>query len=149
VSDVVANGAARRARPVLERINEGEEPFAFQREHQMRERRPLQLLGKKWPFARRFPVNYDRPAGRERKTGAGPSTLERFAGDDGYPRQLSTQRTSYISNRCRQQNFMSESNQCLRQAFEQRYISADENHSCHYGVSLSQPDVEQIPDPPR
>jgi hypothetical protein len=27
---------------------------------------------------------------------------------------------------------MSESNQCLRQTFEQRYISADENHFCHY-----------------
>jgi hypothetical protein len=44
---------------------------------------------------------------------------------------------------------MSESNQCLRQSFEQRRIGADENHFCHYGVSLSQPDVELIPELPR
>ena len=67
----------------------------------MRERCPLQLLGEEWPFAGRFPVDNDRAAGRERKSGGGPSILERLAGDDGYPREISAQRTSYISNRCR------------------------------------------------
>lgn len=123
--------------------------MAFQRENQMRERCPLEFLGEKWPLAVRFPVNDYRPARRERKCGAGPSILERFAGDDGYRRQISVERTSHISNRCRQQNLMSKSNQCLREPFEQRHISADENHFCHYGVSLSQPSVELIPDPPR
>lgn len=131
VPGVVTNGTAGRARPALERVNEGKESFAFQREYQMRERRPLQLLGEEWPFARRFPVNDDGAAGRERKSGARSSVLERLAGDDSYPGQISAQRTSYISNRCRQQNFVSESNQCLREAFEQRYISANENHFCH------------------
>jgi hypothetical protein len=37
----------------------------------------------------------------------------------------------------------------LRQPFEQRRVGADENHFCHYGVSLSQQDVELIPDLPR
>ena len=115
----------------------------------MRERRPLKLLGEEWALAVRFPVNDDRPAGRERKCGAGPAILERFAGDDRYRRQISVHRASHFSNRCRQQNLMSKSNQCLREPFEQRYISADENHFYHYGFSLSQPGVEPIPDPPR
>jgi hypothetical protein len=131
VPNVVANGTAGHARSALERINEGEEPFAFQWENQMRECRPLQLLREEWPFARRFPVNYDRAAGRERKSGAGSSILERLAGDDRYPGQISAQHASYLSNRCRQQNFVSESDQGLCEAFEQRYISADENHFCH------------------
>jgi hypothetical protein len=131
VPKVVANGTAGSARSALERVNEGEEPFAFQREHQMRKRRPLQLLGKKWPFARRFPENDDRAARRERKSGARTSILERLAGDDGYPGQISAEHISYISNRRRQQNFVSESDQGLCEAFEQRYISADENHFCH------------------
>jgi hypothetical protein len=37
----------------------------------------------------------------------------------------------------------------LRQSFEQRRIGADKNHFGHYGVSLSQQDVEPIPDLPR
>jgi hypothetical protein len=44
---------------------------------------------------------------------------------------------------------MSESNQCLRESFEQRHISADENHFYHYGVSLILPGVEPIPGLPR
>ena len=98
----------------------------------MRKRRPLQLLGKEWPFTVRRTVDYDRPAGREGKCGAGPAAFERFTGDDGYRRQISAQRTPHISHRRRQQNLMSESNQRLRQTFEQRYISADKNHFCHY-----------------
>jgi hypothetical protein len=121
----------------------------FQRENQMRERRPLELLGEEWPLAVRFPVNDDRASGCERKCGAGPSILERFTGDDGYRRQSSVHRTSYFSNRCRQQYLVSKSNQCLREPFEQRHISPDENHFYHYGDFLSQPGVEPIPDPPR
>ena len=123
--------------------------MAFQRENQMCERRPLKLLGEEWPLAVRFPVNDDRPAGRERKCGARPSILERFRGDNGYRREISVERTSDIANRCRQQNLMSKSNQCLREPFEQRHISADENHFYHYGVFLSQQGVELISDPPR
>src|SRR5258707_14395228 len=44
---------------------------------------------------------------------------------------------------------MSESNQCLRESFEQRHISPDENHFYHYGVSLIPPGVEPIPGQPR
>jgi hypothetical protein len=44
---------------------------------------------------------------------------------------------------------MSESNQCLRESFQQRHISADEYHFYHYWVSLIPPDVESTPDPLR
>jgi len=91
----------------------------FQGKHQMRERCPLKLLREEWPLTVCLPV--DR-------------------------RQIPVQRTSDISNRCREQNFMSESNQCLRESFEQRHISADEYHFYHYGISLIQPDVEPISD---
>jgi hypothetical protein len=126
-------------------LHEGYEPIAFQRENQMRERCPLELLREEWPLAVRFPVNDDRPARRERKCGAGPSIFERFTRDYGYRRQTSVHRTHYFSNRCRQQNLMSKSNQCLREPFEQRHIGPDENHFDHYGVFLSQPGVEPIP----
>jgi len=123
--------------------------MAFQREDQMSERCPLELLGEEWPLAVRFPVNDDRPSRREWKCGSGPYILERFTRDDGYRRQTAVHRTRYFSNRCRQQNLVSKSNQCLREPFEQRHISPDENHFYHYGVFLSQPGVEPIPGPPR
>ena len=118
----------------------------FQGKHQMRERCPLKLLREEWTLAVSFPVDYDRSAGQERKREAGASTFDRVARDHGDRRQIPVQRISDISNRCREQNFMSESNQCLRESFEQRHISADEYHFYHYGISLIQPDVEPISD---
>jgi hypothetical protein len=98
----------------------------------MRQCCALQLLREKWPLTVRLPVHYDRAAGYERKSGAGPSILERFAGDHCYCRQISVHRCSYISNSCREQNFMSTSSQRLREPLQQRRIGADENHFCHY-----------------
>jgi len=115
----------------------------------MRERRALHLLGEEWSLAVGLPVDYQSAAGSERKSGAGSYVLQSFAGDDCDCREISVHHTTNITNRCRQQNLMSESNQCLRQSFEQRRIGADKNHFCHYGVSLSQPDVELIPELPR
>jgi len=115
----------------------------------MRERCALHLLGEEWSLAVGLPVQYQRPAGSQRKTGARTHVLQSFAGDDCDCREISVHHTTNIANRCSEQNFMSESNQCLRQPFEQRRIGADENHFCHYGVSLSQPDVELIPELPR
>jgi hypothetical protein len=112
-------------------MHEGEESLAFEWEHQMRKRRALKLLGEKWTLSVSFPVDDDRPTGRESECGAWPSIFERFAGDHRYRRQISVERASHFSNCCRQQNLVSKSNQCLRESFEQRYISADENHFYH------------------
>lgn len=97
----------------------------------MRERRALHLLGEVWSLAVGLPVHYQGPARSERKRGARSYVLQSFAGDDRDRRKISIHYTANIPNRCRQQNFMSESNQCLRQPFEQRRIGADENHFCH------------------
>jgi len=115
----------------------------------MRERRALHLLGEKRSLTVGLPVHYQRTARNERKSGARSYVLQSFAGDDSDRGKISVHHTTNLANRCRQQDFMSESNQCLRQPFEQRRIGADENHFCHYGVSLSQQDVELIPDLPR
>jgi hypothetical protein len=115
----------------------------------MRERRALHLLREEWSLAVGLPVHYERAAGNKGKSGARADVLQSFAGDDRNPREISVHHTTNLANRCRQQDFMSESNQCLRQSFEQRRIGADKNHFGHYGVSLSQQDVEPIPDLPR
>ena len=146
IRNVVATGTAGCPRSILERLHEGDEPVPFKGQNQVRERCPLQLLREEWPLAVSPPIDDDRSAGQEGKSERGASTLDRVARDDGDRGQISVQRTSDISNRCREQNFVSESNQCLRQSFEQRHISADEYHFYHYGVSLIQPGVEPIPD---
>ena len=115
----------------------------------MRERRALHLLGEEWSLAVGLPVHYQSAARSQRESGARSYVLQSFTGDDCDCREISIHHTTNIANCCRQQDFMSESNQCLRQPFEQRRVSADENYFCHYGVSLSQQDVELIPDLPR
>ena len=97
----------------------------------MRECRALHLLGEEWSLAVGLPVNYERAARSQRKSGARSHVLQSVAGDDRDRREISVHHTTNISNSCSQQNFMSESNQCLRQPFEQRRIGADENHFCH------------------
>jgi hypothetical protein len=97
----------------------------------MRERRALHFRGEEWSLAVGLPVHYQRAARNERKTGARSYVLQSLAGDDRDRREISVHHTTNIANRCRQQNFMSESNECLRQSFEQRRIGADENHFCH------------------
>lgn len=97
----------------------------------MRQRRALHFLREKWPLAVRLPVHYERPARNERKSGAGSYVLQCFAGHDCDRREISVHHTTNIANGCRQQNLVSESNQRLRQSFEQRRIGADENHFCH------------------
>jgi len=97
----------------------------------MRERRALHFLWKEWSLAVGLPVDYQRPTWSERKSRARSNVLQSFAGDDRDRREISIHHTTNIANRCREQDFMSESNQCLRQPFEQRRIGADENHFCH------------------
>ena len=97
----------------------------------MRERRALHLLGKEWSLAVGLPVHYERAAWNEGKSGARSDVLQSFAGDDRDSGEISVHHATNISNCCSQQDFMSESNQCLRQAFEQRRIGTDENHFCH------------------
>lgn len=97
----------------------------------MRERRALHFLGEEWSLAVGLPVHYKCPARSKRKSGARSYVLQSFAGDDRDRREISVHYTTNIANRCREQDFMSESNQCLRQPFEQRRIGADENHFCH------------------
>jgi len=97
----------------------------------MRERCALHLLGEVWSLAVCLPVHYQRTARSERKCGARSNVLQRFAGYDRDRREISIHHTTNIANRSRQQDFMSESNQCLRQPFEERHIGADENHFCH------------------
>jgi hypothetical protein len=97
----------------------------------MRERRALHFLGEEWSLAVGLPVHYERAARNERKSGARSHVLQSFAGHDCDRREISVHHTTNIANGCRQQNFMSESNQRLRQSFEQRRVGADENHFCH------------------
>jgi len=97
----------------------------------MSERRALHFLGEEWSLAVGLPVHNQRAARNERKSGARSYVLQSLAGDDRDRREISVHHTTNIANRCSQQNFMSESNQCLRQPFEQRRIGADENHFCH------------------
>lgn len=97
----------------------------------MRERRALHLLGEEWSLAVGLPVHYQRSARSQRESSAWSEVLQSVAGDDCDRREISIHHTTNIANRCRQQDFMSESNQCLRQPFEQRRIGADENHFCH------------------
>ena len=97
----------------------------------MRERRALHLLGEEWSLAVGLPVHNERPTRSERKRGARSQVLQRVAGNDRDRREISVHHTTNLADRCSQQNFMSESNQCLRQPFEQRRIGADENHFCH------------------
>jgi len=115
----------------------------------MREGRALHFLREVWSLTVGLAVHNQRAARNERKSGARSYVLQSFAGDDRDRREISVHHATNLANRCRQQDFMSKSNQCLRQPFEQRRIGADENHFCHYGVSLSQQDVELIPDLPR
>ena len=97
----------------------------------MREGRALHLLGEEWSLAMRLAVQYQRSARSEWKRGARSYVLQSFAGYDRDRREISIHHTTNIANRCCEQDFMSESNQCLRQPFEQRRIGADENHFCH------------------
>ena len=97
----------------------------------MRERRALHLLWKEWSLPVSLSVHYQRAARSQRKSRARSYVLQSFARDDRDCREISVHHTTNIANRCCQQNFMSESNQCLRQPFEQRRIGADENHFCH------------------
>ena len=97
----------------------------------MRERRALQLLREEWSLAVGLPVQYERSARSQRKSRARSYVFQSFAGDDRDCREISVHHTTNIANRCRQQDLMSESNQCLCQSFEQRRIGADENHFCH------------------
>jgi hypothetical protein len=133
----------------VERLHERDQSLAFQRQDEVSERRSLKLRGKKWPVAVEFSVNYQCPAGREWERNTLGYILKRFGGDHGYGRQVSIHGARCICDCCREQNVVSESKQCLREPFEQRDISADENHFCHYGISLTQPGVEPIPDSPR
>ena len=149
IGNIVATGTAGCTRSTLERLHEGYEPVPFKRKNQVRERCSLKLLREERPLAVRLAVDDDRSPGQERKREPGAFTFDRVARDDGDRRQISVQRTSDISHCCREQNLMSESNQCLRQSFKQRHIGADEYHFYHYGVSLIQPGVEPIPDRPR
>jgi hypothetical protein len=105
--------------------------LTLERENQMRERRALHFLGEEWSLAVGLPVHYKRSARSKRKSGARSYVLQSFAGDDRDRREISIHHTANIANRCSQQNLMSESNQRLRQPFEQRRIGADENHFCH------------------
>jgi hypothetical protein len=130
-SGVVAFRTAGRARSALERVYESEKSLPLERQYQMRKRRALHLLGKERSFAVRLPVHYKGPARSKRKSGARPYVLQSFAGDDRDRREISVHHTTNISNRCREQDFVSESYQRLRQPFEQRRIGADENHFCH------------------
>ena len=97
----------------------------------MRKRRALHLLGEEWSLTMGLAVQYQRSARSERKRGARSYVLQSFAGYDRDRREISIHHTTNIANRCREQDFMSESDQCLRQPFEQRRIGADENHFCH------------------
>ena len=97
----------------------------------MRERRALHFLGEERSLAVGLPVHYERPARSKWKCGARSYVLQSFAGNDRDRREIPVHHAANFSNGCSQQNFMSKSNQCLRQSFEQRHIGADENHFCH------------------
>jgi hypothetical protein len=97
----------------------------------MRKRRALHFLGEEWSLAVGLPVQYERPARSKGKSGARSCVLQSLAGDHCDRGEISVHHTTNIANRCSQQNFMSESNQCLSEPFEQRRIGADENHFCH------------------
>src|SRR6266581_6707641 len=115
----------------------------------MRQCRALKLRRKEQLFSVRFSVDDDCAAWRNGQSGAESFVFQRLRGHDCDCRQILVECTRYFPNRCRKQDIVSEPNQRLRESFQKRDISADENHFCHYGVSLIQPAVEPTPGRPR
>jgi hypothetical protein len=124
VGDVIAHRSARSSRPPLERLYERDEPVSLEWKNEVRERRALQPRGQKGLIVVRGSVNYQRIAERKWKRCAESGILQRGGGNDSEGWHPVGHNSRHLSNRCRKQNIVVESEQSLRETLEERCIGS-------------------------